>query len=78
MHNGDNNSHTQFVIPGDDDDTPYETYDLDQLGRDLRALHGADDYEGYMDVTLVATGDVIRVEVSYHVTEDGLVDVEAV
>lgn len=81
MQNGENNSHTLFIVNaavGDEmspDGMPlFESYDITELGR---MLTGGVDYEGMMSVTVVATGDVVDIEVSYHITEDGLVDVEA-
>ena len=75
--NGDNKCHAQFIVPNPDspnDEPLIETYDLSELGDHLVP----DDYEGYMDTTIVLTGDVIRTEVSFHVTSDGLVDFEAI
>lgn len=80
--NGDNNCHAQFSIPatafedGGMGDPPYETYDLSEMGRHFAECDLAGDYEGTMSVTIVLTGDVIEVPVSFHITTDGLVDVE--
>lgn len=79
-----NNSHTQFIVNASVDGEQthpdwetelmplFETYDVTEIGRQLIA----GDYEGVMSVTVVATGDVVDTEVTYHITTDGLVDVE--
>jgi hypothetical protein len=74
----DNNSHTQFVVHNavgeDREEQPLlETYDITILSE--RLIPG--DYEGVLDVTIVATGDTVLVDVSFHITTDGLVDIEA-
>ena len=84
MLNGDNNCHANFIVNapmGDTDmggdDNPdcmplYESYNLPDLAENLVA----GDYEGIMSVTIISSGDVVDVEVSYHITTDGLIDVE--
>jgi hypothetical protein len=77
----DNNSHTLFIVNaavGDEmapnGEPMYETYDLSELGRMLTT---GMDYEGIASLTIEQSGDVLDIEVTYHITTDGLVDVEA-
>lgn len=74
----DNNCHALFIVNAlvggemESDMPLYESYRLPELAENL--IPG--DYEGIMSVTIESSGDCIDVEVSYHITTDGLVDVE--
>ena len=76
-----NNSHTLFIVNApvgvemDPDGTPLA--EGNTLAR-LAELLIPGDYEGVMSVTIVESGDVVDVGVSFYITTVGLVDVEAV
>lgn len=74
MNNSDNNSHTMFAVPSGDEmgDQDFETYRLS----DLYTALGEGDFEGTMDVTIIMSGDCLTIPVTYHITSDGLVDIE--